>query len=236
MISLNDIFKWFENGDIPTEKHFQMTFRSFFHKSEKIPAESIDKLEELLADKADAETLEYKADKDELHTHKNIKVLNEITAEKVAQWDKNISNTKRSWTFHIPKFNISGAEIGKWNGLVGLTSSNSFGVSKGTTIFKEIKDTHSDGRFCLSPTECYLSAVQFSVNGNGKIALLAVDADTKEVTSYLYEKELTTQYVNEVMNLESDTIKIPKNCYIKPYFLPSTTGFFGTFSITLTEI
>jgi len=42
MASLAEIFSWFETGDYPTEQQFQETFKSFFHRSEKIPATAIE--------------------------------------------------------------------------------------------------------------------------------------------------------------------------------------------------
>lgn len=45
---LNTIFSWFEEGDFPTDKQFQETFLSFFHKDEKIPQSAIENFETLL--------------------------------------------------------------------------------------------------------------------------------------------------------------------------------------------
>ena len=42
MVTLADIFSWFETGDFPTQQEFRDTFSSFWHKSEKIPGTQIE--------------------------------------------------------------------------------------------------------------------------------------------------------------------------------------------------
>jgi len=42
MVSLAQIFSWFETGDFPTQQQFQDTFSSFWHKGEKISATAIE--------------------------------------------------------------------------------------------------------------------------------------------------------------------------------------------------
>lgn len=41
MVSLNQLFEWFSTGKYPTEEQFAEQFKSFWHKSEKIPASAI---------------------------------------------------------------------------------------------------------------------------------------------------------------------------------------------------
>jgi hypothetical protein len=48
MVSLNQIFNWFKAGLKPTESQFKETFSSFWHKSEKIPQNSVLGLKETI--------------------------------------------------------------------------------------------------------------------------------------------------------------------------------------------
>ncbi|SDE81868.1 hypothetical protein SAMN05421544_1371, partial [Riemerella columbipharyngis] len=60
----NTIKQWFKNGLKPTQEQFWAWIDSFWHKDEKIPANQVDGLSEILGDKADASMLEMKANKD----------------------------------------------------------------------------------------------------------------------------------------------------------------------------
>lgn len=63
MATLNDIFSWFQTGDLPTEAQFRATFSSFYHRDEKIPAAKVEGLAELLQNTATAEQMGAKADR-----------------------------------------------------------------------------------------------------------------------------------------------------------------------------
>lgn len=58
MASLNDIFSWFQTGDLPTEAQFRATFSSFYHKDESIPMTRVQGLTSQLDQKLDAEFLQ----------------------------------------------------------------------------------------------------------------------------------------------------------------------------------
>ncbi|MFV8351545.1 SGNH/GDSL hydrolase family protein [Flavobacterium sp. XS2P14] len=57
MADKNTIKNWFKTGLKPTQAQFWATWDSFWHKDEKIPITAIDDIENILADKADAEVL-----------------------------------------------------------------------------------------------------------------------------------------------------------------------------------
>lgn len=58
MADKNTIRNWFLTGLKPTQAQFWATWDSFWHKDEKIPITAIDNIENILAEKADAEALE----------------------------------------------------------------------------------------------------------------------------------------------------------------------------------
>ncbi|MFE3849073.1 hypothetical protein ACFX5D_13960 [Flavobacterium sp. LB3P45] len=57
MADKNTLKNWFKTGLKPTQAQFWALFDSYFHKDEKIPITAIDDIENILADKADAEVL-----------------------------------------------------------------------------------------------------------------------------------------------------------------------------------
>jgi hypothetical protein len=57
MADKNTIKNWFRTNLKPTQAQFWATWDSFWHKDEKIPITAIDGIENILADKADAEVL-----------------------------------------------------------------------------------------------------------------------------------------------------------------------------------
>ncbi|PWA05299.1 hypothetical protein [Flavobacterium laiguense] len=57
MADKNTIKNWFLTGLKPTQAQFWVTWDSFWHKDEKIPITAIDDIENILAEKADAEAL-----------------------------------------------------------------------------------------------------------------------------------------------------------------------------------
>ncbi|MDR2954402.1 MAG: hypothetical protein LBV43_04910 [Prevotella sp.] len=48
MVSLKQLFEWFSTGKFPTEDEFAEQFKSFWHKSEKIPPTSIMNVDEII--------------------------------------------------------------------------------------------------------------------------------------------------------------------------------------------
>ncbi|RZK81092.1 MAG: hypothetical protein EOO92_05825 [Pedobacter sp.] len=54
MATLQQIYSWFETGDIPTQEEFQQTFSSFVHKEESISINKITGLESTLNNKLDS--------------------------------------------------------------------------------------------------------------------------------------------------------------------------------------
>lgn len=59
MADKNTIKNWFKTGLKPTQAQFWATWDSFWHKDEKIPITAIEDIENILAEKADAEVLDY---------------------------------------------------------------------------------------------------------------------------------------------------------------------------------
>jgi hypothetical protein len=57
MADKNTLKNWFRTNLKPTQAQFWSLFDSYFHKDEKIPITAIDDIENILADKADAEVL-----------------------------------------------------------------------------------------------------------------------------------------------------------------------------------
>ena len=57
-VSLNIIKNWFKTGLKPTQQQFWDTWDSFFHKDDKIPVESVEGLNALIAAKADKQVLD----------------------------------------------------------------------------------------------------------------------------------------------------------------------------------
>lgn len=57
MADKNTIKNWFRTNLVPTQAQFWALLDSYFHKDEKIPITAIDDIENILADKADAEAL-----------------------------------------------------------------------------------------------------------------------------------------------------------------------------------
>lgn len=65
MADKNTIKNWFLTGLKPTQEQFHAWIDSYWHKSEKIPITSIESIESILNEKADAEALEnHKNDSD----------------------------------------------------------------------------------------------------------------------------------------------------------------------------
>lgn len=48
MVSLKQLFEWFATGKFPTEDQFAEQFKSFWHKSEKLPPTAIQNVEEII--------------------------------------------------------------------------------------------------------------------------------------------------------------------------------------------
>lgn len=59
MADKNTIKNWFKTNLKPTQAQFWAVFDSYFHKDEKIPITAIDDIENILAEKADAEILSH---------------------------------------------------------------------------------------------------------------------------------------------------------------------------------
>lgn len=57
MADKTTIKNWFLTNLVPTQAQFWATWDSFWHKDEKIPITAIEGIEEILAEKADAEAL-----------------------------------------------------------------------------------------------------------------------------------------------------------------------------------
>ncbi|MDD2675381.1 MAG: hypothetical protein PHF81_10920 [Flavobacterium sp.] len=57
MADKNTIKNWFRTNLVPTQAQFSATWDSFWHKDETIPITAIDDIENILAEKADAEVL-----------------------------------------------------------------------------------------------------------------------------------------------------------------------------------
>lgn len=57
MVSLKQLFEWFTTGKFPTEAQFAEQFKSFWHKSERIPQEQVFGLNNALDDKASKDDL-----------------------------------------------------------------------------------------------------------------------------------------------------------------------------------
>ena len=64
MTEKNILQNWFVTGAKPTQEQFWAWQESYWHKSESIPTEKILGLSEVLANKADAEMLQHKANLD----------------------------------------------------------------------------------------------------------------------------------------------------------------------------
>ncbi len=160
--ALNTIKSWFKTGDKPTQAQFWATWDSFFHKAEKVPAESIDGLQGLLDEKADAEALanfsillDGKSDKDHNHAISNIEGLNEVLD--VIRGDVDTMQPK--------------AEKDQPNGYLGLDGTGK--ASSGKIIFDtDLKfdnypSSRNDG---TNPTNKYLSV---DASGNVKLVPMA---------------------------------------------------------------
>ena len=77
----NIINNWFKTGLKPTQAQFWATWDSFWHKDEKIPISSIDKLGNLLDGKAETN-----------HTH-DVYATNDatsLTAQNITQWQNKL--------------------------------------------------------------------------------------------------------------------------------------------------
>jgi hypothetical protein len=68
MADKNTIKNWFRTGLRPTQAQFWATWDSFRHKDEKIPITAIDDIENILAEKADAEVLTHHLTNETAHT------------------------------------------------------------------------------------------------------------------------------------------------------------------------
>ena len=78
MTEKNILQNWFVTGAKPTQEQFWAWQESYWHKSESIPTEKILGLSEVLANKADVETLQHKANLD----------TSNLTDEHVLAWKK----------------------------------------------------------------------------------------------------------------------------------------------------
>ena len=78
MTEKNILQNWFVTGAKPTQEQFWAWQESYWHKSESIPTEKILGLSEVLANKADVEILQYKANLD----------TSNLTNEYVLAWKK----------------------------------------------------------------------------------------------------------------------------------------------------
>ena len=76
----NTLKSWFKTGLKPTQEQFWAWQESYWHKSESIPTEKILGLSEVLANKADAEMLQHKANLD----------TSNLTAEHVLAWKEKL--------------------------------------------------------------------------------------------------------------------------------------------------
>ena len=68
MADKNTLRNWFLTNLKPTQAQFWALFDSYFHKDEKIPITAIDDIENILADKADAEVLAHHLTDETAHT------------------------------------------------------------------------------------------------------------------------------------------------------------------------
>lgn len=80
MTEKNILQNWFVTGAKPTQEQFWAWMESYWHKSESIPAEMITGLSEVLANKADAEMLQHKANAD----------ASELTPEYIEKWKEKL--------------------------------------------------------------------------------------------------------------------------------------------------
>ena len=78
MTEKNILQNWFVTGAKPTQEQFWAWQESYWHKSESIPTEKILGLSEVLANKADVEMLQHKANLDSSN----------LTDEYVLAWKK----------------------------------------------------------------------------------------------------------------------------------------------------
>ncbi|MEO6176931.1 MAG: hypothetical protein ABIP27_17390 [Flavobacterium circumlabens] len=70
--SLNTIKNWFKTGLIPTQSQFWDTWDSFRHRSEQIPVDEVDGINELLQNKTEQEVFD--AHLTDLDAHPNLLV------------------------------------------------------------------------------------------------------------------------------------------------------------------
>ena len=69
MADKNTIKNWFKTGLKPTQAQFWATWDSFWHKDEKIPITAIEDIENILAEKADAEVVDYHLTNEAAHAN-----------------------------------------------------------------------------------------------------------------------------------------------------------------------
>lgn len=137
----------------------------------------------------------------------------------------------QSWDFDISKFHTGGATIGNYNGVVFSASTNGFSVNKGTTDISTITNIVGEARFFVAPVDCFLSSVQVHMNGNGRFGLLM---DTGSVV-VIYDEAINQDRLDNFV-YDGFNIVIPQNIMFKPYLLMDGGGFFGSFSMTISEI
>lgn len=119
---INIIYSYFKKGAFPTQEQFQASWSSFWHKSEKIPIESIDTLEA---------TLQNKLDKNVYTTH-----LTNVDAHSTTLAKLDASN-------------LNAVNIGKWKTTLGVGDlpTNIATVDEGNQLGNVYLKTQSDELF-----------------------------------------------------------------------------------------
>lgn len=87
--TLQQIFSWFEKGDVPTEEQFKLTFSAFWHKDNQIPFEKIKGLSDVFQDTVSNEA--YEIFKENLQTRLDMLVkidASNLDAETKQLWKK----------------------------------------------------------------------------------------------------------------------------------------------------
>jgi accessory gene regulator protein AgrB len=86
-IPLNTIYSYFESGDFPTQKQFQDSWSSFWHKDESIPTSKITGLDSLLQNKADKNIFETHVSNPDSHTNYLAKRdASNLNSENIQSW------------------------------------------------------------------------------------------------------------------------------------------------------
>lgn len=143
---------------------------------------------------------------------------------------------RRSWSYSVAKYETTGISTGVWNGLAPFSNTIRFNINKGTSDLSLVNSISSDARFFEAPVNCYLSAVQFQINGSGSFGLIMAEGGTDNFLTVLFESVINSQVINEIFEYDDDSIVIPYGYMIRPLLLSDATGAYGSFSITLTEI